>query len=54
MPHTPEADPRRCATQVAHFAVIAHVALFLFALMGYFLTTLPPWFLKVVGPMAWP
>jgi len=48
----PEADPRRCAIQVAHFAVIAHVALFIFALVGYFLTTVLPWFLKVVVPMA--
>jgi len=50
----PEADPRRCAIQVAHFAVIAYVALFIFALVGYFLTTVLPWFLRVVVPMGWP
>ena len=50
----PEADPRRCAIQVAHFAVLAHVALFILALVGYFLTVVLPWFLKVVVPMAWP
>jgi len=25
-----------------------------FALVGYFLTVVLPWFLKVVVPMAWP
>jgi len=48
----PEADPRRCAIQVAHFVVIAYVALFIFALVGYFLTVVLPWFLRVVVPMA--
>jgi len=53
-PIPPEADPRRCAIQVARFAVIAHVALFIFALVGYFLTVVLPWFLRVVVPIAWP
>jgi len=52
--HTPEADPRRCAIQVAHFAVIAYAMLLTFALVGYFLTVVLLWFLKVVVPMAWP
>jgi len=50
----PEADPRMCAIQVAHFAVIAYVALFIFALVGYFLTVVLPWFLRVVVPVVWP
>jgi len=28
------------------------VALFIFALVGYFLTVVLPWFLRVVVPMA--
>ena len=32
--------------------VIAHVALFIFALVGYFLTVVLPWFLRVIVPMA--
>ena len=51
---SPEADPRRCAIQVAHVVVIAYVVLFIFALVGYFLTVVLPWFLKVVVPIAWP
>jgi len=31
-----------CAIQVARFAVIAYVALFTLALVGYFLTTVLP------------
>jgi hypothetical protein len=50
----PETDPRRCAIQVARFAVIAHVVLFIFALVGYFLTVVLPWFLRVVVPVVWP
>jgi len=30
------------------------VALFIFALVGYFLTVVLPWFLRVVVPVAWP
>ena len=51
-PHAPKADSRMCAIQVARFAVIAHVALFIFALVGYFLTVVLPWFLRVIVPMA--
>ena len=31
-----------------------HVALFVFALVGYFLTVVLPWFLRVVVPVVWP
>ena len=48
----PEADTRRCAIQVAHFAVIAHVALFILALVGYFMTVVLPWFIRVIVTMA--
>ena len=42
------------AIPVVRFLVIAHVALFIFALVGCFLTVVLPWFLKVIVPMAWP
>jgi hypothetical protein len=37
-----------------YYLVIAYVALSIFALVGYFLTVVLPWFLRVVVPMAWP
>jgi len=49
--------PRGCfvsgAIQVVRLVVIAYVVpLFIFALVGYFLTTVLPWFFRVVVPMA--
>ena len=40
--------------QVVRLIVIAYFALLAFALVGYFLTVVLLWFLKVVVPMAWP
>ena len=40
------------AIRVVRLVVIAYVALFIFALVGYLLTTVLPWFLRVVAPMA--
>jgi len=41
------------AIQVVRLVVIAYVVpLFIFALVGYFLTTVLPWFFRVVVPMA--
>ena len=42
------------AIKVIYYLVIAYFALLAFALVGYFLTVVLPWFLKVVVPMAWP
>ena len=42
------------AIKVLYYLVIAYVVLFIFALVGYLLTAVLPWFLKVVVPMAWP
>lgn len=39
------------AMQVVRFLVIAYVALLIFALAGYFLTTVLPWFVKVIVPI---
>ena len=40
--------------QVVRLIVIAYFALLAFALVGYFLTVVLPWFLRVVVPMVWP
>ncbi|HEY5529390.1 MAG TPA: hypothetical protein VIL51_08110 [Thermoleophilia bacterium] len=42
------------AIRVVRLVVIAYAMLLTFALVGYFLTTVLPWFLKVIVPMAWP
>ena len=42
------------AIRVVRLVVIAYAMLFIFALVGDFLTTMLPWFLKVIVPMAWP
>ena len=42
------------AIKVIYYLVIAYAALFIFALVGCFLTTVLPWFLRVVVPIEWP
>ena len=42
------------AIKVIYYLVIAYFALLAFALVGYFLTVVLPWFLRVVVPIAWP
>jgi hypothetical protein len=40
------------AIRVVRLVVIAYAMLLTFALVGYFLTTVLPWFLKVAAPIA--